>query len=183
MRSRRHHSAPRAGAAALLLSALLALGAAGLGCGSQDAEPAAPPTARVLQDEPRPAPTPVPRYPTQRLLDEQGELLESANELFGFRLPVGVREVSQEPGHAVLQIEVPLERLARFYMTRGYPVEEGKGAFIVRHAAHTLAEAPNADTLKDAVLYLRHKTGRVHELRFVAPLPESALKQDAPLVF
>jgi hypothetical protein len=164
----------RARAAVTLLLTAALLGPAA-GCGSSE-EPAAPPAPRVLREAQRPAPAPTPRNPVRRLLDEDGELRESANTLFGFRLPVGVRQVSQDAGGAVLHLEVPLERLARFYLTRGYPVVEGRGGFVVSHAAHTLAEEPNAARLARAELYLRHKVGRVHELRFFLPAadPEGA---------
>jgi len=167
-------------AAILTAAALVAAVALGGACSESGDEPGAP-AARVLRDERPPEPTAVPRNPTRRLLDEQGDLRESANTLFGFRLPVGVKQVSQDSGGAVLQIEVPLDRLARFYTTRGYPVIEGKAGFVVRHDAMTLADEPNGDALKDAELYLRHKAGRVHELRFFLPAREGAPAAPAEL--
>lgn len=175
-RPRRFASLP-----ALASTLALALALGGGACKGDGDGPETPPAPRVVRDEQPPAPAPVPSSPKRRLLDPQGELLESANELFGFRLPVGVREISQEPGQAVLYIEVPLDRLARFYMTRGYPVLAGKAGFIVSHSAQTLADEPNADALKDAQLFLRKKQGRVHELRFMVPLPEEALPAEEPL--
>lgn len=165
---------------ALAAAVALAVALGGGACKGGD-EPETPPAPRVVRDEQPPTPAPVPSSPQRRLLDEQGELLESANELFGFRLPVGVKQVSQEPGQAVLHLAVPLDRLARFYMTRGYPVLEGKAGFIVSHSAQTLADQPNAEPLRKAQLFLRHKQGRVQELRILVPLPAEPSPDDEPL--
>lgn len=140
-----------------------------LSCGeSEPAEPA-PPAPRVLLEKQPPKATPISPNPERRKLDEQGDLIESMNDLYGFRLPVGVDRVSQADGEAVLRISTHMGRLVRFYTSRGYQVVEGKGGFTVTHSRATLADQSNPDSVRAATLYLRPGTGRQKELRFYAP--------------
>ena len=170
-----------AGGAALLVAAL-ALCLCGACRGTDPSPPTEAPTTQersIERPRRRPAPTPLSANPQRRKLGPQGQLLESADAMLGFRLPMGVEPARQTSDGVVLAIQTSMDRLVRFYASRGYHVVRGReSGYKVLHSRRTLAGQPEAERLANVRLYLHPGAGRVKELRIVETRAPQASPED-----
>ena len=164
------------------LVAALLIGSGCRGAPEEGVEAAASPEPSIAQPVRRPEPAPLSVNPQRRKLDADGHLLESADEVRGFRLPMGVEPLRQTDAGMVLSIQTTMARLVRFYTSRGYHVVKGRKGYKVLHSNATLAGRDDAAEVKTVVAYLTPAVGRLKEIRIVettAPAGSAAEEKQA----
>lgn len=121
------------------LMLLLGLALVAPGCGDDKSDQPLP--QRAERSKPQVAPKKAKRIPKSLAnLDAFGNLIAGKERVYGFELPMGVRDKKHSSVSTSFYIPTTDARLQRFYRSRGYLVEEGPRGYSARHTARTLSK-------------------------------------------
>ena len=122
----------------ILAPILLALSLAAPGCGEEAPDVSERQLPRSQAQHVRPEAKPVPKSLAN--LDAFGNLIAAKERIYGFELPLGVRDKRATSVSTSLYIPTTDARLRRFYRSRGYIMEQGPRGYSARHSPRTLAK-------------------------------------------